>query len=265
MGEDIVISEPNVSSEVEKGLNECEFLVCQEIFHNLTTQFADVVLPAACFAEKDGVFTNSDRRVQRVRKAVDPPGEAREDWEILCDLAGPRATRHARLRRPRRDLRRDGVAGAEVRRHLPRATRRAAAGAAVALSRPDHEGTPTLHEGGPIIGKAPSSRSSLPAERRAARRGVPAGALDGPDPLPLQRGDPDPARSRSGGQAEPRTSSRCTGRDARSGWACEHGSSACAMVSRRGQRRGRGSGSRPGFGAAASGCRCTSPSRGRTC
>ena len=86
MGEDIVISEPNVT-KVEEGLNRCEFVVCQEIFHNETTRFADVILPGACFAEKDGVFTNSDRRVQRVRKSVPPPGQAREDWKILCGVA----------------------------------------------------------------------------------------------------------------------------------------------------------------------------------
>ncbi|MCA9670432.1 MAG: molybdopterin-dependent oxidoreductase [Myxococcales bacterium] len=86
MGEDIVISEPNVS-HLEEGLNKIEFLVVQDIFSNETMRFADVVLPAACFAEKDGVFTNSERRVQRVRKAVEPPGEARADWEIIVELA----------------------------------------------------------------------------------------------------------------------------------------------------------------------------------
>lgn len=86
MGEDIVLSEPNIS-RVEAGLNNVDFVVVQDIFLNETCRFADVVLPAACFAEKDGVFTNSDRRVQRVRKAVSPPGEARADWEILCDIA----------------------------------------------------------------------------------------------------------------------------------------------------------------------------------
>ena len=60
MGEDIVISEPNVS-QVELGLNQCEFLVCQEIFHNETTRFADVVFPASCFAEKDGAHAPYDR------------------------------------------------------------------------------------------------------------------------------------------------------------------------------------------------------------
>lgn len=86
MGEDIMLTEPN-AARIEDGLNNIEFLVVQDIFLNETTRFADVVLPAACFAEKDGVFTNSDRRVQRVRKAVNPPGEAKADWEILCEVA----------------------------------------------------------------------------------------------------------------------------------------------------------------------------------
>jgi predicted molibdopterin-dependent oxidoreductase YjgC len=86
MGEDIVLSEPNCM-ELEKGLNDCEFLVAQEPFLNETIRFADVVFPAAVFAEKEGTFTNSERRVQRVRKAVEPPGEARADWEILLQLA----------------------------------------------------------------------------------------------------------------------------------------------------------------------------------
>ena len=85
MGEDIVISEPNVG-RVEKALNELDFVVVQDIFFNESCRFADVVLPAACFAEKEGVFTNSDRRVQLVRRAVDPPGEARADWQIILDV-----------------------------------------------------------------------------------------------------------------------------------------------------------------------------------
>ncbi len=85
MGEDIVISEPNVG-KVEEALNRIDFLVVQDIFLNESCRFADVVLPASCFAEKEGVFTNSDRRVQRVRKAVEAPGEAREDWRILLEV-----------------------------------------------------------------------------------------------------------------------------------------------------------------------------------
>ena len=86
MGEDIVLSEPNVS-KVEEGLNNMEFVILQEPFLNETARFADVIFPSSVFAEKDGVFANSERRVQRVRKAVDPPGNAREDWRILMDFA----------------------------------------------------------------------------------------------------------------------------------------------------------------------------------
>lgn len=86
MGEDIIISEPNVS-KLEEGMNQIDFLVLQDIFLNETARYADVIFPAACFAEKEGVFTNSERRVQRVRKGVEPPGQARADWEILVDLA----------------------------------------------------------------------------------------------------------------------------------------------------------------------------------
>ena len=86
MGEDIVLSEPNVL-ELEKGLNKVDFIVMQDAFMNETARFADVILPAAVFAEKEGTFTNSERRIQRVRKAVEPPGEALPDWEILVMLA----------------------------------------------------------------------------------------------------------------------------------------------------------------------------------
>jgi len=85
-GEDPVLSEPN-QDKVIQSLKKLEFLACQEIFMSETAKLADVVLPASCFAEKDGTFSNTERRVQRVRKAVDPPGEARPDWEILCQVS----------------------------------------------------------------------------------------------------------------------------------------------------------------------------------
>jgi formate dehydrogenase (NADP+) alpha subunit len=81
-GEDPVLSEPN-ADKVKAHLEELEFIVCQEIFMTETAKLADVVLPATSFAEKDGTFTNSERRVQRIRKAVDAPGEAKPDWEII--------------------------------------------------------------------------------------------------------------------------------------------------------------------------------------
>ena len=86
MGENPMISDPDVN-HVAEALRRLDFLVVQDIFLSETARLADVVLPAASFAEKEGTFTNTERRVQRVRKALEPPGEARTDWEILCDLA----------------------------------------------------------------------------------------------------------------------------------------------------------------------------------
>jgi predicted molibdopterin-dependent oxidoreductase YjgC len=86
MGENPAISEANVG-HVRDALEALDFLVVQDIFLSDTAQMADVVLPAASFAEKDGTFTNTERRVQRVRRAVTAPGQARHDWEILCEVA----------------------------------------------------------------------------------------------------------------------------------------------------------------------------------
>lgn len=85
MGENPVLSDPDMQHTI-KALQKLDFLVVQDIFLTETAALADVVLPAACFAEKDGTFTNTSRRVQRVRKAVQPPGEAREDSHILSEL-----------------------------------------------------------------------------------------------------------------------------------------------------------------------------------
>ena len=86
MGEDPLTSEPNLN-HARHALEALELIVCQDIFLNSTGEVADVILPATSFAEKDGTFTNSDRRVQRVRAALDPAGESRPDWQIVCDLA----------------------------------------------------------------------------------------------------------------------------------------------------------------------------------
>lgn len=85
-GEDPAVADANIS-HVQDALKELDFLLVQDIFLTETAKMADVVLPAACFAEKDGTFSSTERRVQRVRKAVEPPGEARPDWMIFCDLA----------------------------------------------------------------------------------------------------------------------------------------------------------------------------------
>ena len=85
-GENPVLSEPDIS-HVETALKKLEFLVVQDIFLTETAKLADVVFPAASFAEKDGTFTNTERRVQRVRKAIEPVGDSRPDWLITCLLA----------------------------------------------------------------------------------------------------------------------------------------------------------------------------------
>lgn len=86
MGENPMGSSPDVS-EVEEGLRRLDFLVVQDLFMSETAKLADVVLPAAGFAEKEGTFTNTERRVQLLRKALPPPGQARADWEIICDIS----------------------------------------------------------------------------------------------------------------------------------------------------------------------------------
>jgi formate dehydrogenase alpha subunit len=86
MGENPLMSEPNLA-HARHAVEHLEFFVSQDIFFNETNVYADVILPAASFAEKNGTFTNSDRRVQRVHQALPPPGQARADWEIVAELA----------------------------------------------------------------------------------------------------------------------------------------------------------------------------------
>jgi formate dehydrogenase alpha subunit len=86
IGENPVLSEANASHAIA-AMEKLEFLVVQDIFLTETAQMADVVLPAATFAEKNGTFSNTERRVQRVRQAIKPVGDAKPDWEIVCDMA----------------------------------------------------------------------------------------------------------------------------------------------------------------------------------
>jgi len=86
MGENPMVSDPDIN-HVREGLEALDFLVVQEIFYSETATFADVVLPAASFAEKEGTFTATDRRVLRVRKAINPPGESQPDWVIISQIA----------------------------------------------------------------------------------------------------------------------------------------------------------------------------------
>lgn len=156
MGEDIVLSEPNVL-KLEKGLNNVDFIVLQDIFLNETARFADVVFPASTFAEKDGVFTNSERRVQRVRKAVEPPGQAKADWEILVLLANKLGANwsynspadiYAEMAKDAPNF--AGISYDKIEETMNRPGK---SGIQWPCPTPDHPGTTYLHETGILRGK----------------------------------------------------------------------------------------------------------------
>ncbi len=86
MGENPFLSDPNVN-KVRKALSNLDFLVVQDIFLTETAEFADVILPASSYMEKLGTYTNTDRRVQIGRPVLEMPGEARLDWEVVCDVS----------------------------------------------------------------------------------------------------------------------------------------------------------------------------------
>ena len=108
-GENPMLSDPDLN-HVRHALESLDFLVVQDIFMTETAQLADVVLPGASFAEKDGTFTNSERRVQLVQRALNPLGDARPDWQIIAELG--------------QQLLAAGVAGRARRGHRGRAARR---------------------------------------------------------------------------------------------------------------------------------------------
>jgi len=85
IGENPLVSDPDLN-HAEKSFNNLDFLVVQDIFMTETAKLADVILPSKCFAEKEGTFSNTERRVQRVRKAVEAPGEVKDDWQITCEI-----------------------------------------------------------------------------------------------------------------------------------------------------------------------------------
>lgn len=76
------------TQNVKEALKKAKFVICQDIFLNETMKFAHVILPAASFAEKEGTFTNTERKIQKINKAIEPVGNSKPDWQILCELAG---------------------------------------------------------------------------------------------------------------------------------------------------------------------------------
>ncbi len=155
MGEDILLSEPNVS-KLEEGMNNVDFLVIQEPFLNETARYADVVFPSAVFAEKDGTFTNSERRVQLVRKAVEPPGEARADWEILVSLANACGASwdYPNSASVYDELAKDAPRFAGIsHERIEESAEGPKSGLQWPCPDPNHSGTEFLHEGGVLRGK----------------------------------------------------------------------------------------------------------------
>jgi formate dehydrogenase alpha subunit len=145
MGENPMVADPDVN-HARHCLEQVEFLVVQDIFLTETAQLAHVVLPGASYAEKEGTFTGTDRRVQRVRKAVEPVGEARPDWLIISQLAQQMGAAGFEFRSP-----------AEVMDEIAQVTpiyggvsyeRLEKEGALQwPVPAPDHPGTPFLHKG----------------------------------------------------------------------------------------------------------------------
>ncbi len=155
MGENPMGSSPDIN-EVERGLKKLEFLVVQDLFLSETAELADVVLPAASFAEKDGTFTNTERRIQRVRKAIEPVGEAAPDWWITCEIARRMGFAGFEFSHPREIM-------AEIAAVNPsyagvRYERLEAGGLQWPVPGDEHPGTRFLHEG---RFATPSGRASI--------------------------------------------------------------------------------------------------------
>ncbi len=151
-GENPAISDPDIS-HVKKALSSLELLVVVDIFLTETAELAHFVLPASSFAEKDGTFTNTDRRVQRVRKAIDPVGNSMPDWKIVCEIAERIGAKGFNYSSPKQIM-------DEIRRLTPSYAgityERLESGETIQWPCPseDHPGTPFLYKDGFPIGKA---------------------------------------------------------------------------------------------------------------
>jgi predicted molibdopterin-dependent oxidoreductase YjgC len=149
VGENPFLDEANLS-HARHAMHNLAFLVVQDIFLQETAQAAHVVLPASSFAEKDGTFTNSERRVQRVRRAIEPVGNTRPDWEITCEIA-----RHVCRRLGLDEKQFNYASSAEIFDEMARLTPIIGGISHARLDReggiqwpcptPDHPGTPNLY------------------------------------------------------------------------------------------------------------------------
>ena len=219
IGENPMQTEPN-AHHVEEGIAGLEFIVSQDIFLNdMTMKYADVVFPASSFAEKDGTFTNTERRINRVRAAVPCPGNARVDRDIVIDLA--RALGANWPDYPDAESVWNEMADLAPAWYGIRYDRLEEQGMQWPAPELGHPGSPYLHA--PRPARAGRTREVLPrrvsAADRATRLGVPAHPQHGPHALPLQLGDDDDARDRASPTSRRSRSSRSRPRTRRtSGW-----------------------------------------------
>jgi len=164
MGENPMISDPDIN-HTEKALKTLDFLVVQDIFLTETAKLAHVVLPGVSFAEKDGTFTSTERMVQRVRKAINPIGNSKPDWQIIVELSN-KCGYKLNYASPREIMQ-------EIARLTPSYAgisyeRLENGGLCWPCPAPDHPGTPVLHKdkftraGG--LGKFMPIKYKLPAE-----------------------------------------------------------------------------------------------------
>ena len=194
IGENPAQTEPN-ARHVEEGLGKLDFLVSQDIFlHDMTRKYADVVLPASSFAEKDGTFTNTERRVSRVRKAAPLPGDAKPDLEIILLLAKALGAHWPEY--PDAESVWNELADLAPAWYGVRYDRLEENGMQWPVPEIGHPGTQVP----PCTAARPPARQRevlpgrVPAADRGARLRVPARPLHRPDALPLQLGDDDDAR-----------------------------------------------------------------------
>ncbi|MBN1375282.1 MAG: formate dehydrogenase subunit alpha [Dehalococcoidia bacterium] len=142
MGENPLISDPDIK-HVEEALKHLDFFIVQDMFLTETAQLADVVLPATSFAEKDGTYTNTERRVQRVRKVIEPIGGSRADWLIICQIARKMGARGFEFNHPASIM--DEIAGLTPSYGGISYQRLETCGLQWPCPTLDHPGTPILH------------------------------------------------------------------------------------------------------------------------
>ena len=197
MGENPAMSDPD-QDHARAALAKLEHLVVQDIFLTETAWYADVVLPASAHAEKLGTYTNTNRQVQMGRPALDLPGEARQDWELIVDLARRLGLdwKYGHVS----DVYAEMAAGhAVAEAHLLGARRRARTRSSIRPTAPDVPGDEIVFTVGlPDGRRARPHRAGRPAAaRRGAGRGISAGADDRPHARALAHGRDDAARRRA--------------------------------------------------------------------